>query len=82
MLTYEYTARDPATGQKVKSTVEAESEQAAVGLLQKQGLSPIEMKAKENEKALTHRQGSSKSFQKDQATFLAIAESLVSRASR
>ncbi len=46
MLTYEYTARDPASGQKVKSTVEAESEQAAVNLLQKQGLSPIELKAK------------------------------------
>lgn len=46
MLTYEYTARDPASGQKVKSTVEAESEQAAVTLLQKQGLVPIEMTAK------------------------------------
>ncbi len=48
MLTYEYTARDPASGQKVKSTVEADSEQAAVKLLQAQGLSPIEMKAKSN----------------------------------
>ncbi len=48
MLTYEYTARDPATGKKVKSTVEADSQQAAVSLLQKQGLSPIEMKAKSN----------------------------------
>jgi len=46
MLTYEYTARDPASGEKVKSTVQADSEQAAVNLLQKQGLSPIEMKAK------------------------------------
>jgi type IV pilus assembly protein PilC len=48
MLTYEYTARDPASGQKIKSTVEADSEQAAVALLQKRGLSPIEMKAKSN----------------------------------
>lgn len=46
MLTYEYTARDPASGQKIKSTVEADSQQAAVGLLQKQGLSPIELKPK------------------------------------
>jgi type IV pilus assembly protein PilC len=46
MLTYEYVARDPASGEKVKSTVEADSEQAAVSLLQKQGLVPIEMKAK------------------------------------
>lgn len=46
MLTYEYTARDPASGQKVKSTVEADSQQAAVSLLQKQGLSPIDLKPK------------------------------------
>ncbi|MEI7683128.1 MAG: type II secretion system F family protein [Candidatus Saccharibacteria bacterium] len=45
MLTYEYTARDPASGEKIKSTVEADSEQSAVALLQKQGLVPIEMKA-------------------------------------
>jgi type IV pilus assembly protein PilC len=46
MLTFEYTARDPASGQKVKSIVEAENEQAAANLLQKQGLVPIDMKAK------------------------------------
>ena len=46
MLTFEYTARDPASGQKIKSTVEAESEQAAAKLLHAKGLSPIEMKAK------------------------------------
>lgn len=48
MLTFEYTARDPASGQKVKSTVEADSEQAAANLLQKQGLVPIELAAKSN----------------------------------
>ncbi len=46
MLTYEYVARDPASGEKVKSTVEADNEQAAANLLQKQGLSPIELKPK------------------------------------
>lgn len=46
MLTFEYTARDPASGEKVKSTVEADNEQAAASLLQKQGLAPIELKAK------------------------------------
>jgi type IV pilus assembly protein PilC len=46
MLTYEYVARDPASGEKVKSTVEADNEQAAASLLQKQGLSPIELRAK------------------------------------
>lgn len=47
MLTYQYTARDPSTGQKVSSVVEAESEQAATKLLQSQGLVPIEMVLKE-----------------------------------
>lgn len=44
MLSFTYTARDPATGEKVKSTVQAESEQAAAKLIQKQGLAPIEIK--------------------------------------
>lgn len=47
MLSYQYTARDPSTGQKVSSVVEAESEQAATKLLQSQGLVPIEMVLKE-----------------------------------
>lgn len=46
MLTYEFSARDPATGQKISSTVEADSEQAAATLIQKQGLAPIELHAR------------------------------------
>jgi type IV pilus assembly protein PilC len=41
MLTYKYTARDAASGEKVSATVEAESEQAAAKLIKVQGLSPI-----------------------------------------
>lgn len=41
MLTYKYTARDPATGAEVKANVEAESEQAAARLVRKEGLVPI-----------------------------------------
>jgi type IV pilus assembly protein PilC len=41
MLTYKYTARDAASGQKVSATVEAESEQAAAKLIKAQGLSPV-----------------------------------------
>lgn len=41
MLTYEYTARNSSTGQKVKSEVSAESEQAAAKLIRDQGLSPL-----------------------------------------
>lgn len=47
MLSFKYTARDPSTGQKSSSVVEAETEQAAVKLLQNQGLVPIEITLKE-----------------------------------
>jgi len=38
MLTYQYTARNPQTGQQVKATVEADGEAAAVKLISTQGL--------------------------------------------
>jgi type IV pilus assembly protein PilC len=40
MLTYQYTARNPKTGQQVKATVEADSEAAAAKLISGQGLVP------------------------------------------
>lgn len=43
MLTYHYTARDPATGRRVKSDVQADNEQAAAQLIHKEGLVPIEI---------------------------------------
>ena len=46
MLTFEYTARDPATGEKITSTVEADNEQTATKLINKEGLAPIEIKLK------------------------------------
>lgn len=49
MLTYAYVARDPATGEKINSTVEADSEQAAAKVLRAQGLSPLELKLKNDE---------------------------------
>lgn len=49
MLTYTYTARDPNTGQKVKAEVQADSEQAASALLQKEGLAPLEIVVKDSE---------------------------------
>lgn len=49
MLTYKYLARDPASGQKIKAEVEAESEQAAAKLLHQEGLSPLEITLKEGE---------------------------------
>jgi type IV pilus assembly protein PilC len=60
MLTFQYVARDPATGQRVSATIEADSEQAAAALLTKQGLSPLELKAANSESngfinKMTHR---------------------------
>jgi type IV pilus assembly protein PilC len=46
MLSFKYTARDPSTGQRVSSVVEADNEQAATKIIQKQGLAPIEISLK------------------------------------
>ena len=48
MLTYTYTAKNAATGQKVKATVQAESERAAAKLIQEQGLAPLDIKLQKN----------------------------------
>lgn len=47
MLSFRYTARDPATGQYVKSDVQAENEQAAAKLIRKEGLVPIDISLSE-----------------------------------
>lgn len=44
MLNYEYAARNPSNGRKVTSNVEADNEQAAVKLIQAEGLVPIDIK--------------------------------------
>jgi type IV pilus assembly protein PilC len=49
MLSFQYIARDAATGQKVKAEVEAESEQAAAKLIHQNGLAPLEITLKEGE---------------------------------
>lgn len=41
MLTFDYTARDPATGNKVKAQVQADNEAAAAKLIKAEGLAPI-----------------------------------------
>lgn len=50
MLTYKYMARDPATGQKVKSEVQAENEQSAAQLIRKEGLAPIDIRLNDSER--------------------------------
>jgi type IV pilus assembly protein PilC len=41
MLTFEYEARNTATGQKVKAEVQADNERSAAKLIQEQGLAPL-----------------------------------------
>lgn len=43
MLSFRYTARDPATGQYIKSDVQAENEASASRLIRKEGLVPIDI---------------------------------------
>jgi type IV pilus assembly protein PilC len=44
MLTFDFTARDSASGEHVKSTVQADSEQSAAKLIRDEGLIPIDIK--------------------------------------
>lgn len=47
MLTYKYTARDTASGQKIKAELQADSEKAAAKLLHEQHLVPVSITLKE-----------------------------------
>lgn len=47
MLTYKYVARDPTTGQKIKSEVQSDNEQTAAKLIHDQGLAPLEITLKD-----------------------------------
>jgi type IV pilus assembly protein PilC len=44
MLTFEYTARNTATGQKIKAIVQADNERSAARLIKEQGLAPLSIK--------------------------------------
>lgn len=44
MQRFNYVARDPISGQQVKSVVEAENEQSAAKLIRKEGLTPVDIK--------------------------------------
>ena len=44
MLTFNYVARNAATGQKVKAKVQADNEQAAAKLIHEQGFTPVSIK--------------------------------------
>lgn len=48
MLTFEYTARDAKTGERIKAYVEADSEPAAARLIIQEGLSPVEIRLRDS----------------------------------
>lgn len=52
MLTFNYTARNPKTGQKVSSQVQADNEQAAAKLIREQGLTPLDINVERSGKLL------------------------------
>src|SRR5690606_4601858 len=47
MLTFKYTARDPATGKRITSTLQADSEQAAAKVIKSEGLAPLSIVAQD-----------------------------------
>ncbi len=47
LLTFKYTARDPKTGRKITSTVQADSEASAAKLITSMGLAPLEIISKD-----------------------------------
>jgi type IV pilus assembly protein PilC len=52
MLTYTFTARDPASGQRVKSEVQAENEKAAAKAIKDQGYAPLEISLADSQSVL------------------------------
>ena len=55
MITFRYEARDPKTGKKITSEVEADSEQSAARLIKKEGYSPITIKPKSSSSGIFAR---------------------------
>ncbi len=67
MLTYQYTARNPQTGQVVKASVQADSEAAAAKLISGEGLVPTDIRLGETSGSLLSGKGKVKA--KDRVLF-------------
>lgn len=52
MLTYKFVARDPASGQRITSEVQAENEKTAAKAIKDQGYAPLEITLSDSEKNL------------------------------
>lgn len=60
MLTFDYEARNPATGQKVKAQVQADNERSAARLIQEQGLAPLSITVQQQTSSLSPKKVKSK----------------------
>lgn len=69
MLSYNYTARDPASGRKMKAAVEADSEQSAAKLIRAEGLVPIEISVSKTGGAFSFLRKLNKVHAKDKVLF-------------
>ncbi len=67
MVQFSYTARDPATGQKVQGTVQADSEKSVAKIVQEQGYALLETSVEESGGLLSFIKGRVKS--KDKVIF-------------
>jgi type IV pilus assembly protein PilC len=56
MITFDYTAKDPKTGQKVKAQIQAEDERSAAKLIKQSGMSPLEVTAVSSKSFLNFKQ--------------------------
>ena len=54
MQVFDYTAHNSATGEKVKAQVQADTESAAAGLIQKQGLTPVDIRVAKSGNSLSN----------------------------
>jgi type IV pilus assembly protein PilC len=53
MLTYQFVARDPATGQRITSEVQAENEKSAAKAVKEQGYAPLEITLADSENRIS-----------------------------
>jgi type IV pilus assembly protein PilC len=69
MINFQYTALNPKTGQRVKSTVQAENEQAAAGLIRKEELVPINIKSLDQKSIISSLNNLNRIKTKDKVLF-------------
>ena len=69
MLSYQYTARNPANRRHVKADVQADSEKSAAKLIRKEGLVPLDIKQLTPEAAVSWRPLQAACHAKDKVLF-------------